>query len=265
MSGAPCWSVRASRWSAATAGSTRARTREAKTPSGSRDGRADRGLTPFQPGSDPRLRAPKVAPMAVAVTPGVRPRVSPGSDPGGNVPKSARFQPVRGQTPDRPRGGRFGASPPGLPRLEQLEFVADGNFAVLDDAGQHAALAVQLGAKAVPQLVHPVARIADHRDLEDRVLADAHALADQPLLHVHAFDGHVLADRARLDVDRPQVVRRGEQHLASGRVRVRAALEALAGDRAPPLVPDGAAALALGRRPDAGDRGHARSLAPRPT
>src|SRR5438094_554588 len=112
MSGAPCWSVRASRWSAATAGSTSARTREAKTLSGSRDGRAD------------------------------------------------------------------------------------------------------------------------------RVLAEAHALADRPLLHVHAFDGHVLADRARLDVDRPQVVRRGEQHLPSGRVRVRAALEALTGDRPPPLVPD---------------------------
>jgi len=62
-------------------------------------------------------------------------------------------------------------------------------------------LFVQLRAQALAQLVHAVARLADHRDLEDR-LAGADALADRPLLDVSALDGQVLADVARLDVDR---------------------------------------------------------------
>ena len=43
-------------------------------------------------------------------------------------------------------------------------------------------------AQALPQLVHAVARIADHRDLEDRA-AGTNALADRPLLDVVALDG----------------------------------------------------------------------------
>ena len=42
-----------------------------------------------------------------------------------------------------------------------------------------------------------------------------------------ALDGHVLADRTRLDADRVQVLLRREQHLAPRRAGVGAALDAL--------------------------------------
>src|SRR4051794_10255401 len=96
--------------------------------------------------------------------------------------------------------------------LEELDLVADGNLAALDDARQHAALALQLGPKAVAQLVHPVARVADHRDLE-LGLAGAQALADRPLLDIGSLNGDVLANRARLDVHRVEVLLGNEEDL----------------------------------------------------
>jgi hypothetical protein len=93
-----------------------------------------------------------------------------------------------------------------------------------------------------------VARVADHGDLEERI-ADAHALADGPRLHVGPVDGQILADRARRHTDRLQVVGRREQHLALRRVRVRAAFEATPDDRQPPFVTVHPAALSRRRCP----------------
>src|SRR5205823_13306558 len=124
--------------------------------------------------------------------------------------------------------------PPPLPRrrrhgldraqaaLEQLDLVADGDFARLDHAREHPALVVELGSQALAQVVHALARVADHRDLEDR-LADTDALPDRPALDVGAVDGQVLADRPRFDADGLEVLHRREQHLAPRRIRVRAA------------------------------------------
>src|SRR4051812_47859732 len=157
------------------------------------------------------------------------------------------------------RGGMLeerGLGPPGgLPRLRHPGGpaapgpppgpggVADGDFARLRHAGEHAALALQLGTEAVAELVHAMAGIADHRDLE-LGLAGADALADRPLLDVVALDGDVLADLAGRDVDRFEVLLGDEQNLALRRVAVGAALEALACDCLPPLVRLRAAALA---------------------
>src|SRR5204862_3312881 len=79
--------------------------------------------------------------------------------------------------------------------LDELDFVADGDLARLDDPGQHSPLPLELGAEAVAELVHPVAGVADHRDLEQR-LANADLLAHRPLLDVGPLDGEVLANRA---------------------------------------------------------------------
>src|SRR5256886_13469935 len=146
-----------------------------------------------------------------------------------------------------PRSGTVPLNVPvrGQSLLNQRQFVADGDFAALDDAREHASLALQLGAETVSELVHPVARVADHRDLE-LGLAGAHALADRPLLDVCALDGDVLADRAGLDVHRVEVFLRDEENFALRRVRVRAALQTLAHDCVPPLVRLGAAALPSG-------------------
>ena len=138
-----------------------------------------------------------------------------------------------------PAPGHASGSDPGRGRegrLERLDLVADRDLAGLDDTRQHAALALQLLAKAVAQLVHTVAGIADHRDLEHRLVADLHSLADRPLLDVGALDGQVLADRARFDANRLEVLGLDEQHLALRRVCMGAAFEPLAGDRAPAFV-----------------------------
>src|SRR5205823_11642835 len=124
---------------------------------------------------------------------------------------------------------RFGHVPGTVPRtwpaetvLEQLDLVAHGDFARLDDPGEHSTLVVELRAQALAQVVHALARVADHRDLEDR-LADTDALPDRPALDVGAVDGQVLADRPRFDADGLEVLHRREQHLAPRRIRVRAA------------------------------------------
>src|SRR5918912_2707903 len=106
---------------------------------------------------------------------------------------------ARGHVP----GGRGGSG------LDQCDLVAHGDLAAARHSGEHAAPALKLGAQALAQLVHPVARVADTRDLELR-LARADALTDRPLLDVVAFDGDVLADRAGLDVDGVEVFLRDE-------------------------------------------------------
>src|SRR6187402_1373299 len=90
---------------------------------------------------------------------------------------------------------------------EQFDLVADGNLAALDDACQHAAPALELGAQPLAQLVHAVARVADHRDLEDGS-AGANSLADRPALDIVPFDGQVLPNRPRLDADRVEMLLR---------------------------------------------------------
>src|SRR5437764_1739234 len=124
--------------------------------------------------------------------------------------------------------------------LDERDLVADCDLAALGHPREHAALALELRTKAVAQLVHPVARVADHRDLE-LGLAGHDALADRPLLDIVAFDRDVLADRARLDVDRLEVLLGDEQHFALGRVRVRAAFEALTLERPDSLMTLGTA------------------------
>src|SRR5437762_8047433 len=136
-----------------------------------------------------------------------------------------------------------GTVPTTVSALDQFDLVADDDLAALDDARQHAALALQLGAEAVAQLVHPVARIANHRDLELGP-ADPDPLANRPLLDIVALDSDVLSDRAGLDVDGVEMLLGDEENLALRRVRVRAPLQAAARDRAAALVPLGAAALA---------------------
>ena len=94
-------------------------------------------------------------------------------------------------------------------------------------AREHSAPALELGPQALPQLVHAVARIADHRDLEDG-FADANALTDRPALDIVSFDGQVLARSARFDAHRVEMLLRGEENLPLGRIRMGAALETLA-------------------------------------
>src|SRR5215212_10020596 len=178
---------------------------------------------------------------------GVRPWAGPKRPCSGSDPGLVAKGPVRGQTLDIANGPVGSQTRTARARttetLKQLDRVADGHFAGLYDAGQHAALALQLGAKAVAELVHSVARIADHRDLE-LGFADAHALADRPLLDIVALDGDVLPDRPRLNVDRVEMLLRDEEDLSLRRVRVRAPLETDSGDRLPPVVPLRASALA---------------------
>jgi hypothetical protein len=88
-----------------------------------------------------------------------------------------------------------------------------------------------------------VARIADHRDLENG-LTSANPLTDRPALDVVPFDGQVLPDRARLYADRVQVLLGDEENFPLRRIRVGAALETLAGNRPAPLVAVHAPALA---------------------
>src|ERR671923_2124396 len=107
--------------------------------------------------------------------------------------------------------GRFGHVRSGRIPLQKLDRVADGDFARLDDPREHPAPALDLRAEAVAQFVHAMAWIADHRDLEHRLVPDTHLLADRPLLHVRALDGQVLADRARLDTHGLQGLPRDEQ------------------------------------------------------
>src|SRR5439155_11747565 len=158
----------------------------------------------------------------------------------GRPPHGTRAQTV---TPEL-RGGqkrpRLGSDPgPGrngqLPLLAELDGAADGDLAALDHARQHAALAVELGAYAISELVHPVAGIADHRDLE-LSLAGPHTLADRPALDVVAVDGDVLANCAGLDVHGVEMLLRDEEDLTPGWVRMRATLESLTRDRAPTFV-----------------------------
>ena len=95
---------------------------------------------------------------------------------------------------------------------------------------------LRTGAEARTDRLHPLAGVADHRHLEH---ASPTGRVDRP-----ATPGRrrrrreVLADPARLDVDRVEVLPRGEEHLAlPARPRVRAALETVLGDRAGALVP----------------------------
>src|SRR6266550_7594290 len=164
-----------------------------------------------------------------------------------------------------PSVSRFvkGSDPVRAESLDQFDLVADGDLAARDDSRQHPALALELRAQALAQLVHAVARIADHHDLEHG-RTRTHALTDRPLLHVVALDGQVLADRARVDADRVQMLLRDEENLALRRIRVRAALEALASDRQPALVPVRATALASRRGPDTDDSSHGSTLAATP-
>src|SRR3954451_19163013 len=120
-------------------------------------------------------------------------------------------------------------------RLDELDRVAHGDFARVDDAREHPALALELAAQALAQLVHPVARVADHRDLEQR-FTHTDLLSERPLLDVVALHGQVLADRAGLDADGVEMLERHEQPLALRRIPVRAAVHSLAGDRAEALV-----------------------------
>ncbi|MBA2423793.1 MAG: class I SAM-dependent methyltransferase [Actinobacteria bacterium] len=110
--------------------------------------------------------------------------------------------------------------------LDEVDRVAERDLSALDDMSKHAALVVELGAQPVAKLVHPVAGIAHHGDLEQS-RADLDALTYRPGLDVGAFHRDVLADRSRLDVDCIQMLFRGEQHFAPRRIRVGAAFEAL--------------------------------------
>src|SRR5919197_644823 len=159
---------------------------------------------------------------------------------GARTQRSARIRRIRALPRTQPRGVQRGSAAQGFISrrvLKQLDGVADGDVAGLDDPREHAALAVELRAQALPKLVHSMTWIADHRDLEHGLVADTHALADRPLLHVRALNRQVLPDRTRLDVHRLEVLRRYEQHLALRRVRVRAALDFLPRDRTPADVP----------------------------
>jgi len=103
-----------------------------------------------------------------------------------------------------------------------------------------------LAAQPLAELVHPVAGVAHHRDLEHR-LADADPLPDRPVVDVNALDGHVLANHARLHAHRVEVLLRHEEDLAAWRVRVGTPLEPAALDGANALARLRSAAAALGR------------------
>jgi len=125
--------------------------------------------------------------------------------------------------------------------------------------GEHPAPVFEQQAQPATQLVHPLARVAHHRDLEER-LAHLHALSDRPGLYVHPLDGDVLARGAGLDSDRVQMLLRGEQHLAARRIAMGTALEPLALDREHALARFGAAAFASRRDEKSGHGCHPASL-----
>jgi hypothetical protein len=50
--------------------------------------------------------------------------------------------------------------------LDQLDLVAESDLAALEDVREHAALPVDLRAQPLAELIHPLARVAHHRDLE---------------------------------------------------------------------------------------------------
>ena len=115
-------------------------------------------------------------------------------------------------------------------QLHDLDLVAERDLAAPDDVGEHASLVVKLSPEAVAQLVHAVARIAHHRDLDQRA-SDLHPLTDRPRLDVGPLDGDVLSNRPGLDLELVQVRLRHEEHLAPRRVRVSTSLEAPAFER----------------------------------
>jgi LemA protein len=145
------------------------------------------------------------------------------------------------------------------PVSDELDLVPDRDLAALDDVREHAALAFELGAQARAQLIHPLARVADHRDLEQRA-TDAHALPHRPLVDIGALHGDVLADRAGRDVESIEVLLRREQDLAARRVRMGAALEPVRLDRDHALAGLRAAAPTLGRDEETGHSCHAPSV-----
>jgi hypothetical protein len=126
-------------------------------------------------------------------------------------------------------------------------FVAGGYFAAFDDAREHPASSIQLGLQARADLVHPGARIADHRDLEQR-LADVHLLTDRPIVDIGTLDREVLPNLPVVDPERVEVLRRGEEHLAlRSRTRVSTALQTVTLER-PNAFARVHAAAALRRR-----------------
>ena len=110
--------------------------------------------------------------------------------------------------------------------------------------------------KARTDLVHPRARVADHRDLE-LGCSDPDPLPDRPGVDVVALDREVLADAAVLDPDCIQVLGRREQDLPlrSGS-RMRAALETMLLDRLNAVACIHPAAALGRRRPQTGNTRH---------
>ncbi len=103
------------------------------------------------------------------------------------------------------------------------------------------------------------ARVADHRDLEER-LTHAHLLPDGPVVHVRALDGDVLANRPWLHVERVEVLLRREENLAAWPVGMGTAVEPIVRDRGHALARLRAAAAASRRDEEPGDGCHRRSL-----
>ena len=100
---------------------------------------------------------------------------------------------------------------------------------------QHASLVVEKSAQTRLQLVHPLAGIVDHGDLEQRT-SDLHALTHGPGLDVGPFYQDVLSNRPMRNAERVEMLFRYEQHLTSWRVRMGAALETLIRDGEHPLT-----------------------------
>ena len=109
---------------------------------------------------------------------------------------------------------------------------AHGDVPGLDNTGEHSPAALELLPEPRSKLVHPLAGVADHRDLEQR-LSDSEALSDGPVVDVGALDREVLSDPPVVDTEVVQVLGRGEQDLTLGAgARVGAAFESVALDRA---------------------------------
>ena len=143
-------------------------------------------------------------------------------------------------------------------RLEQLDPVALGDPAGRQDLGQHPALPLELGLEARADLLHQLARVADHGDLELRI-ADLEALADRPVHDVCAAHGEVLLHAPGRNAERLEVLGRDEEDIALAAAAMGAALDAFV------LEDLGRVELlhelaALRRAPDVRDLGHVPSI-----
>src|SRR6185503_16580810 len=175
-------------------------------------------------------------------------RASPGSTTTSSTKGTRRCSSATRSRPSR------SSSPPS----KQRNRVALGDPAGPQDLGEHPALALELGLEARADLLHQLAGVAHHRDLELRV-ADLEALAHRPVHDIGAAHGEVLLRAPGRNADGYQILSRDEEDVALPTAAMGAAFDAFVLEdlRGVELLHE---LTPLRRAPDVRDLGHVPSI-----